>query len=521
MTGRRVLLGSTGLAALLSLLWAVHVLLASDARDVSVIAGAVAGLLGGTGIFLAAAAGSPRLGALAAAAPALLLTLKPYVKPLWYRGHDGTRSTFSAAAETHLYFLVPGFLLGVLALGAAFVPVADTDRTSRAEVRFFFRVIGGVTGLFAALGLLLSFTNSRGTLDMVLLGLVPSGVMGVASIASLVRGSVEDGAPLSARALLPYRAPADRAQSVSAHTGQTTGALLRALAAAPAPAPAHLPSGIVELPGGTRVGGFVIRGKLGAGGMGVVYRARDERLGRDVALKLLPPHLAADPVRLGRFLREARSAASVLHPNVAAVFELGEGDPPYIAMELVEGEALRARLARGPLPVEAAHRVALEIAGGLAAAHAKGIVHRDLKPENVMLAAAGGSKLVDFGLARLTDGATSTVSATPLLTESGLVVGTPRYMAPEQALGGEVDVRADVYAFGLVLFEMLTGAPIDPTVPAPWRADVARKLAAPVAPGLADVIGGCLAWDPAQRHESGAALVAALTAAERRGARVA
>ena len=215
-----------------------------------------------------------------------------------------------------------------------------------------------------------------------------------------------------------------------------------------------------------QVAHFRIRGRLaGAAEWGIVFRAQDESLRRDVALKLLPAISAEDPERRRRFLREARVAASLVHPNVAVVYEVGEADGRiYIAMELVEGESLRARLDRGALDVATARDLAGQIARGLAAAHEKGIVHRDLKPENVMITPAGLVKILDFGLAKpeVTSSSGPAEAAlaeteTLVTSDEGRIMGTPEYMSPEQALGEAVDVRSDVFSFGVVLYEMLAG----------------------------------------------------------------
>jgi eukaryotic-like serine/threonine-protein kinase len=206
----------------------------------------------------------------------------------------------------------------------------------------------------------------------------------------------------------------------------------------------------------TRIGRFAIERKLGEGGMGVVYAARDDRLARTIAVKTLSSH-AADTGARQRLWREARAAASVNHPNICQIYEVGEdGATLFIAMELLEGEALSERLQRGPISVSEAVPIALAILGALSALHARGIVHRDLKPSNVFLT-PHGVKLLDFGLARPEiDGALAADSG---LTRTGAVMGTPRYMAPEQASGEPIDARTDLFAAGALLFEMLAGRP--------------------------------------------------------------
>jgi serine/threonine protein kinase/tetratricopeptide (TPR) repeat protein len=204
-----------------------------------------------------------------------------------------------------------------------------------------------------------------------------------------------------------------------------------------------------------KIGHYKITRKLGAGGMGVVYEARDERLQRPVALKMML--LLADDTARQRFWREARAAASVNHPNVCQIYEVGEDNGQlFIAMELLEGEALAEHLSQGPLSVDRAVPIALDILGALSALHARGIVHRDLKPSNVFLT-RHGVKLLDFGLAR--PELDQTIGAASGLTRTGIVMGTPRYMAPEQINGDAVDARSDLFAVGALLFEMLAGRP--------------------------------------------------------------
>jgi serine/threonine protein kinase/Tol biopolymer transport system component len=219
----------------------------------------------------------------------------------------------------------------------------------------------------------------------------------------------------------------------------------------------------MTLAAGARLGPYEIVSPLGAGGMGEVYRARDARLLREVAIKVLPAALAADAERLKRFEREARSASSLNHPNIVTIYDIGSADSvSYIAMELVKGEPLRAVLQEGGLPVRRLLQVGAQIADGLAKAHAAGIVHRDLKPENVMVTEDGLVKILDFGLAKLTQPESSGAAATmaPTVsggTEEGIILGTVGYMSPEQAMGGSVDYRSDQFSFGSILYEMATG----------------------------------------------------------------
>jgi serine/threonine protein kinase len=218
-----------------------------------------------------------------------------------------------------------------------------------------------------------------------------------------------------------------------------------------------------------RIGPYEVTAPLGAGGMGEVYRAHDTKLHRDVAIKVLPAAFAQDPERMARFRREAHVLASLNHPHIAAIYGLEEFDGTLaLAIELVEGEDLAERLAkRGAIPVDEAIEIARQIAQGLEAAHEKGIVHRDLKPANVKIASDGTVKILDFGLAKAYEGgavASDTSVAmehTPTMTrnvsEGGLLLGTAAYMAPEQARGTAIDRRVDIWAFGVVLYEVLTG----------------------------------------------------------------
>jgi serine/threonine protein kinase len=221
---------------------------------------------------------------------------------------------------------------------------------------------------------------------------------------------------------------------------------------------------------GTRLGPYEITGSLGAGGMGEVYRARDTELGREVAVKVLPTDFHADPDRLARFQREAQVLASLNHPGIAAIHGLERtGGVPALVMELVEGETLADLLVHGSVPLDETVQIAKQIADALEVAHDRGIVHRDLKPANVKVRPDGTVKVLDFGLAKAieSEGAgraparvSSTMSPTiisPAMTQAGFILGTAAYMAPEQAKGRDIDQRADIWAFGCVVYEMLTG----------------------------------------------------------------
>src|SRR5262245_6149247 len=227
-------------------------------------------------------------------------------------------------------------------------------------------------------------------------------------------------------------------------------------------------SGPLPLQPGTRLGQYEIVTPLGAGGMGEVYRARDSRLQRDAAIKVLPDMFAADQERAGRFAREAQVLAALNHPHIAQIYGLeqvtgdGAASISFIAMELVDGEDLSQRIARGPIPLDEALVIARQIAVALEAAHDQGIVHRDLKPANVKIRHDGVVKVLDFGLAKAVEsGPAGSATMSPTLsvhaTQAGSVLGTAAYMAPEQARGRPVDRRADIWAFGAVLYEMLTG----------------------------------------------------------------
>ncbi|HEY3121220.1 MAG TPA: protein kinase, partial [Vicinamibacteria bacterium] len=275
------------------------------------------------------------------------------------------------------------------------------------------------------------------------------------------------------------------------------------------------------IPPGTRLGPYEVVSRLGAGGMGEVYRARDPRLGRDVAVKVLPEAFARDPDRLRRFEQEARAAGALQHPNVLAVHDVGAADGrPYIVTELLEGEDLRGLLAAGALPPRRAAELGLEVARGLAAAHERGIVHRDLKPENVFITRDRRVKILDFGLAKLASADGDAADGGPTLTSPGAVLGTAGYMAPEQVRGAVADRRSDIFSFGAIVYEMLSGRR------AFSRASAAETMSAilkeeppPVDPAsdvalaLDRIARRCLEKDPAQRFESARDLAFAIEAA--------
>jgi serine/threonine protein kinase len=265
---------------------------------------------------------------------------------------------------------------------------------------------------------------------------------------------------------------------------------------------------------GTQLGNYSVIASLGQGGMGEVWRATDSKLGREVAIKTLPASLASDKDRLARFEREAKLLASLNHAHIASVYGLDEHEGTlYIAMELVEGETLEGKLRAGPLPVEEALQLALQIALALEAAHERGVVHRDLKPANVMVTPGGVVKVLDFGLAKAFAGNPSEASPahSPALsiamTQQGLVLGTAAYMSPEQASGQATDQRADVWAFGVVAYEMLTGHPLFAGESVPHiLADVLRaepdwsRLPGKLHPRIRQMLERCLAKKPRNRY---------------------
>src|SRR5450755_1510285 len=265
---------------------------------------------------------------------------------------------------------------------------------------------------------------------------------------------------------------------------------------------------------GARLGPYEILAPLGAGGMGEVYRARDPRLGRDVAIKVLPPSYSADPDRLRRLAQAARAAGLLNHPNVMAVYDVGsdEAGEPYVVSELLEGETLRSALAGGTLAPRRAVDYALQIAHGLAAAHEKGILHRDLKPENLFVTNDGRVKILDFGLAKLTqtEGQSGPQTNLPTATEPGVVMGTLGYMSPEQVKGKPADQRSDIFAFGAILYEMLSGArafhrdSAAETMSAILREEPPDLSATNknVPPGLERLVAHCLEKSPEQRFHS-------------------
>jgi eukaryotic-like serine/threonine-protein kinase len=278
---------------------------------------------------------------------------------------------------------------------------------------------------------------------------------------------------------------------------------------------------------GSRVGHFRVIAPLGRGGMGHVYRAEDEHLRREVALKVLPPFHSGDAERRRRLLREARSAAAVNHPNIATIYEVGEADGRiYIAMELIHGQSLRQRIEAGRLTLEEILSITRQVLRGLEKAHQAGLIHRDLKPDNIMLTDEGVAKVLDFGLAKqhaepLADSRSSSADSVVIFhgpTMSGPVFGTPRYMSPEHAQGLPIDHRSDLFSFGVMLYEMLAGrCPFDGDTIIEMLTAIVRETPAPlsqvnpaVPPGLAQIVARCLAKNPADRFPDCASLAAEL-----------
>ncbi len=270
----------------------------------------------------------------------------------------------------------------------------------------------------------------------------------------------------------------------------------------------------MALTSGTKLGPYEIQSPLGAGGMGEVYRARDARLSRDVAIKILPASFSADPDRLQRFAQESRAAAALNHPNILSIYDIGEDrGAPYVVSELLEGETLRDRLRSGALSSRKAIEYAQQIARGLAAAHEKGIVHRDLKPENLFITNEGHVKILDFGLAKFIHAETDASDNAPTVqvaTEAGTVLGTAGYMSPEQVRGKAADSRSDIFAFGAILYEMLSGKrafhgdSAADTMSAILKEDPPEltETNRNVSPALERIVRHCLEKNPAERFQS-------------------
>src|SRR5437667_2519259 len=291
--------------------------------------------------------------------------------------------------------------------------------------------------------------------------------------------------------------------------------------------PNELENGAEEMSLATssKLGPYEIVAPLGAGGMGEVYRARDSRLGREVAIKVLPESFSKDPDRLRRFEQEARAASQLNHPNIVTVHDFGtHGGEPYVVQELLEGETLRERLRAGALPARKAVDYGIQVARGLAAAHEKGIVHRDLKPENLFLTSDDRLKILDFGLAKLAvaEGPAAEQNGPPTATKgtaAGIVMGTLGYLSPEQARGQPVDQRADIFALGAILYEMLSGASAfkrgasADTMSAILKEDPPELPSdSKVPPALERIVRRCLEKQPNQRFQDASDAAFALEA---------
>jgi len=272
----------------------------------------------------------------------------------------------------------------------------------------------------------------------------------------------------------------------------------------------------MNLPPATKLGPYEIVSLLGSGGMGEVYRARDSRLRREVAIKVLPQGLSLDADRMRRFEQEALATAALNHPNILAVFDIGTSDgSPYVVSELLEGETVRERLRVGSLATRKALDYSLQIAHGLAAAHEKGIIHRDLKPENLFITKDGRVKILDFGLAKLTqvDPGSSSHTSMPTAThgtEAGMVMGTPGYMSPEQVRGLPLDPRSDIFSFGAILYEMLSGKrAFHGDTPADTMSSILKEdppdlseTNRNISPALERIVHHCLEKNPEARFHS-------------------
>lgn len=275
---------------------------------------------------------------------------------------------------------------------------------------------------------------------------------------------------------------------------------------------------------GHRLGPYEILSSLGAGGMGEVYRARDTRLEREVAIKILPADVASDIERRRRFEQEAKAASALNHPAVAHVYDIGrESGIDFIAMELIEGETLAAQVARGPLPLAAIIDAAAQVADALDAAHERGIVHRDLKPANIMITPRGQAKVLDFGLARVARAPDQHTMTAFAQTQAGVVMGTVQYMSPEQALGRPLDHRSDLFSLGAVLYELTTGRrPFDGNTATETldrvihgQPESIARFNYDVPPELERIVRKCLEKEPGNRYQSAKELLIDLRALRR------
>lgn len=277
------------------------------------------------------------------------------------------------------------------------------------------------------------------------------------------------------------------------------------------------------LDSGLQLGPYTILAPVGKGGMGEVYRALDTRLSREVAVKTLPEHLVADLNAVQRFEREAKALASLSHPNILTIYDVGSsGDIHFVVMELLKGETLRERMNRSPIPIEKAIELLMAVAQGVSAAHTQHITHRDLKPENIFITADDRIKILDFGLAKHSENRSavtqSVIETSPELSTPGMLVGTLGYMSPEQVLGRDADERSDIFSLGCVLYEMLAGSrPFSRDTHVETLAAILREDPAPLtttarrfSPGLDSVLKNCLAKDPSRRFQSVQDLISSL-----------
>src|SRR2546428_2141379 len=266
------------------------------------------------------------------------------------------------------------------------------------------------------------------------------------------------------------------------------------------------------LPVNSNISHYRILSKLGAGGMGEVYLAEDTQLGRHVAIKLLPPETVSDEHARKRLVREARAVATLDHPNICSIYEVGEADGrSFIAMQYIEGETLDLKLKQKPLELKDSLAIASQVADALAEAHTHGIIHRDVKPSNIIITARGQAKVMDFGLAKVTTGAIESEAKTQsLLTTPGSVIGTVPYMSPEQVRGEALDARSDIFSFGVVLYEMLSGRrPFSAVTAAETISSILTREPTPLvryAPALPEelqrIVRKCLAKDKRHRYQS-------------------
>ena len=453
-----------------------------------------------------------------------LLIAKPILVPIRYESSAGETIPFGLTSETHLYFLIPATLLIVLAVIVLPLKLLPWSRagegTRRAVAAILSSIVTGLVGIFMTL----VFFGGYGDLASVFTKLIPGMVcllggvaqffLTIALIMKRIDPRIEDHEErASALAVAPTEA-GSRAEDMD-----SMWSVLEAVAYAPgSPASLHGDDPFV----GLELDRFRLEERLGAGGMGAVYRAIDERLKRPVAIKLVRPSVARQPELRERLLREARAAARINHQNVLSIFDVCELEVgPCIVMELVDGESLRRRLEGGPLSAGEARDVALQIALALVAAHECGVIHRDLKPDNVIVTPRGVVKVLDFGLARFEREVSSETH--PFVTSEGKILGTPAYMSPEQAEGGTIDARTDLFSFGTLFFELLVGESpfVRPTMMATYDAvrnvEISPELWTRVPDHLKPPLKGCLQRGPDARFSSAQELEQSLNETDPKG----